>query len=177
VKAAPEGQAALFVARTNGEAVLGYDAPPPAPDPIRMARRGDPSSSHEAAELAVASGAVATHGEAVLAALRRRPWATSLELFVLDDELRRQLRSDRAEVNRRLDTLLKERRIVRMRPDDNPTLRPCASMCEAVKRRRLTRWAVLADLPRAAEFVAPGAVPIIDRGTGAPAPLTGDRAA
>jgi hypothetical protein len=50
-------------------------------------------------------------------------------------------------------------------------------MCEAVKRRRLTRWAVLEHLTLAGQFVAAGQVPIIDRGAGAPAPLTGDRAA
>jgi hypothetical protein len=38
-------QAALFVARRNGEAVVGYDAPVSAPDPVKMARSSDPSSS------------------------------------------------------------------------------------------------------------------------------------
>lgn len=174
---APEGQAALFVARVHGEAVVGFDAaPPPEPDPIRMARSTDTAASHEAARDQVASGRATTHGEAVERALRRRPWSTSLELFCLDDELRKALAGDRAEVNRRLDSLLKAGRVVRMRLESNSTLRPCT---QSHLRSRLIRWALTPDAPRAAMALAAPEidVPVIDRGAGTPEPLTGDRAA
>lgn len=151
-KAVPE-QMPLFGAPQVREAAILAEATP-------LHRRADSSGSKRAARMLVASGRLTSHVEAVLAALERRPWHTSLELDGAEHEFLAELGvRDRTEVARRLPGLLKAKLVVRLNPDDNPSILPCrraASKCY--------RWAVAGAEGASAWLADPAAVPVIDRG-------------
>lgn len=151
-KAAPE-QLPLFGAPQAREAAIVAEATP-------LHRRADSSGSRRAARMLVASGRLASHAEAVLAALERRPWHTSLELDGAEHEFLAELGvRDRTEAARRLPGLLKRGLVIRLDPDDNPSILPCrraASKCY--------RWAVAGAEGASAWLADPAAVPVIDRG-------------
>lgn len=123
-------------------------------------RRSDSHGSRAAAKNLVAKGWRATHDAAVLEALARRPWSTSLEL---DRDEHAFLSSlgvrDRTETARRLPGLLKRQMVIRLDPDDNPSIRPCSRA-----QSKCHRWAVAGTTGAAAWLTDPTAIPVIDRG-------------
>jgi hypothetical protein len=151
-KAALE-QLPLFGAAQAQEAAVLVEATP-------LHRRVDSSGSRRAARMLVASGRLTSHAQAVLAALERRPWHTSLELDGVEHEFLAELGvRDRTEAARRLPGLLKRGLVIRLDPDDNPSILVCrraASKCY--------RWAVAGAEGARSWLADPHAVPVIDRG-------------
>lgn len=99
----------------------------PEPDEARsLHRSSDSAGSREAARYRAADESRHARDAAVLEALRRRPWQTSLELFTAEAEfLTGAGVSDRTDLARRLPLLLRRKLVCRIDPDLFPTVRPC----------------------------------------------------
>lgn len=123
-------------------------------------RRDDSAGAKLAARRLVESGRQETHDAAILAALGRSPWATSLELgqdqarFLAEHGVR-----DRTAAARRLKGLLERRLVIRMHDRENPSIRPCR-----LAGSKCIRWALAGTTGAAAWLTDPTAIPVIDRG-------------
>lgn len=97
------------------------------PDPARaLHRRSDSAGSRAAASYRTKDERRRDRKAAVLEALRRRPWQTSLELFTDEAELLTGAGvKDRTEVARWLPILLRHHLVSRIDPDRYPTVKPC----------------------------------------------------
>ncbi len=151
-KAALE-QLPLFGAPQTQESAVLAEATP-------LHRRADSSGSRRAARMLVASGRLTSHAEAVLAALERRPWHTSLELDGAEHEFLAELGvRDRTEAARRLPGLLKRKLVIRLDPDDNPSILVCRRASS-----KCYRWAIAGAGGASAWLIDPTAIPVIDLG-------------
>lgn len=156
-KVQPE-QMPLFGAPQARETAIVAEASP-------LHRRSDSTGSKRAARMLVASGRLTSHAEAVLAALERRPWHTSLELDGAEHEFLAELGvRDRTEAARRLPGLLKRGLVVRLDPKDNPSILPCRRASFNGASVNCYRWAVAGAEGAGAWLADPTAVPVIDRG-------------
>ena len=118
----------------------GQAPPAPEPDEARSQhRRSDSAGSREAARYRATDESRHARDAAVLEALRRRPWQTSLELFTAEAELLTGAGvSDRTDLARRLPILMHRKKLVsRIDPDLFPTVRPCSEA-----GIRCHRWAL-----------------------------------
>lgn len=99
----------------------------PEPDEARsLHRSSDSAGSREAARYRAKDESRHDRKAAVLEALRRRPWQTSLELFTDEAELLTGAGvKDRTEVARWLPILLRRNLVSRIDPDRYPTVRRC----------------------------------------------------
>ncbi|MEO8277420.1 MAG: hypothetical protein ABI639_14495 [Thermoanaerobaculia bacterium] len=146
-------QLPLFgAAQVHDEAIVAEAKP--------LHRRQDSTGSKLAARDLVASGRRNTHEEAVLEALSRHPWQTSLELDKAEHGfLSGRGVKDRAEAARRLPGLLERKLIVRLDPRDNPSIRPCR-----IARSLCFRWALVGAEGAEAWLTNRAETPVIDQG-------------
>jgi hypothetical protein len=101
--AAPVDQLVIFVPRRNGDALLGFEAPPELGDELTaQSRASDPSTSHAAGAEQVKSGRAAAHAWIVLSVLK----SASEPLTYREVHKRCVDRiAEAAEVQKRLDSL------------------------------------------------------------------------
>jgi hypothetical protein len=123
-------------------------------------RRTDSTGSKRAARDLVKSGRRDTHEAAVLEAVGRQPWCTSLELGQDQAQfLREHGIHDRTAAARRLKGLLDRGLVIRLDDRDNPSIAPCrfaSSKC--------FRWALAGSVGAERWLTDREAVPVIDRG-------------